>query len=98
MARNKIAHTSSIQVYWNVRDELSEVESVILKNDRILVPSSMRKEMLQRIHQGHKGSKNPNDEQEMYYAGQRHDIEMYHLLIASTAKRERANDSFSHTE
>ena len=46
---------ASIQVYWNVRDELSEVESVILKNDRILVPSSMRKEMLQRIHQGHMG-------------------------------------------
>ena len=46
---------ASIQVYWNVRDELSEVEGVILKNDRILVPSSMRKEMLPRIHQGHMG-------------------------------------------
>ena len=46
---------ASIQVYWNVRDELSEVEGVILKNDRILVLSSMRKEMLQRIHQGHMG-------------------------------------------
>ena len=50
------SHTpASIQVYWNVRDELSEVEGVILKNDRILIPSSMRKEMLQRIHQGHMG-------------------------------------------
>ena len=46
---------ASIHVYWSVRDELSEVESVILKNDRILVPSSMRKEMLQMIHQGHMG-------------------------------------------
>jgi len=45
----------SIQVYWNVRDELSEVDGVILKNERIVVPSSMRKEMLQRIHQGHMG-------------------------------------------
>ena len=50
------SHTpASIQVYWNVRGELSEVEGVILKNDRILVPSSMRIEMLQRIHQGHMG-------------------------------------------
>lgn len=40
----------SIQVYWNVRDELSEVEGFILKNDRILVPSSMRNEMIRRIH------------------------------------------------
>ena len=43
---------SSIQVYWNVRDELSEVDGAILKNERIVVPASMRKEMLQRIHQG----------------------------------------------
>lgn len=33
----------------------SSINGVILKNDRILVPSSMRKEMLQRIHQGHMG-------------------------------------------
>ena len=46
---------ASIQVYWNVRDEFSEVEGVIFKNDRILVSSSMKKEMLQRIHQGHMG-------------------------------------------
>ena len=44
---------ANIQIYWNVRDELSEVKGVLLKNDRIIVPSSMRKEMLQRIHQGH---------------------------------------------
>ena len=50
------SHTpASIQVYWNVRDELSEIEGVILKNDRILVPSFMRKELLQRTHQGHMG-------------------------------------------
>ena len=42
----------SIQVYRNVR-----VDAVILKNEKILVPSSMRKEMLQRIHQGHMGIK-----------------------------------------
>ena len=50
------SHTpASIQVYWNVRDELSEAKGVVLKNDRILIPSSIRKEMLQRIHQRHMG-------------------------------------------
>ena len=39
----KYGTPASIQVHWNVRDELPEVEGVILKNDRILVPSSMRK-------------------------------------------------------
>ena len=46
---------ASIRVYWDVRSELSELDGIILKSERILVPSSMRKEMLERIHQGHMG-------------------------------------------
>ena len=46
---------ASIRVYWDVRSELSELDGIILKSERILVPSSMRKEMLERIHQDHMG-------------------------------------------
>ena len=46
---------ASIRVYWDARDKLSELDSIILKGDRILVPPSMRKEMLDIIHQGHMG-------------------------------------------
>ena len=43
--------------YWDVRDRLSEKYGIILKGERVLVPPSMRKEMLERIHQlqGHMG-------------------------------------------
>ena len=41
--------------YWDVRDQLSEIDGIILKGERVLVPPSMRKEMLERIHQGHMG-------------------------------------------
>ena len=43
------------RMYWDVRDELSELNGIILKGERILIPTSTRKEMLERIHQGHMG-------------------------------------------
>ena len=42
-------------MYWDMRDELSELNGIILRGERILIPTSMRKEMLERIHQGHMG-------------------------------------------
>ena len=40
---------------WDVRDELSELKGIILRGERILIPTSMPKEMLERIHQAHIG-------------------------------------------
>ena len=42
---------------WNIRDELSVIDGIILKSDRIVVPLATRKKMLQRIHHGHMGSR-----------------------------------------
>lgn len=41
--------------YWNYRAELSEVDDVIYKGSKIVIPESLRKEMLKRIHEGHLG-------------------------------------------
>ena len=38
-----------------VRGELSVWEGILVKGDRLLIPSSMRKEVLQRLHEGHNG-------------------------------------------
>ena len=40
-------------IFWDVRDELTELKSVILRGGRFVIPTSMRKEMFERIHQGH---------------------------------------------
>ena len=45
----------SLKSYWNSRGELSVVGNLILKATRILIPSSLRLEVLDKIHQGHQG-------------------------------------------
>ncbi|CAB4026756.1 Hypothetical predicted protein [Paramuricea clavata] len=44
-----------IHDYWNYRDELSEVDGILLKQDKIIIPLSMRGKMLERIHESHMG-------------------------------------------
>ncbi|XP_030851255.1 uncharacterized protein K02A2.6-like [Strongylocentrotus purpuratus] len=45
----------AIRAYWNIRNELSEAEGLIMKGSRIVVPSTMKKQMLDKIHEGHLG-------------------------------------------
>jgi hypothetical protein len=51
----KSAKELMVLPYRNIRDELSVIDGIILKGDRIFVPLAMRKEMLKRIHHGHMG-------------------------------------------
>ena len=45
----------SILDCWNFRDELSVIDGIILKGQKIFVPKSLRPEMLDKIHTGHLG-------------------------------------------
>lgn len=44
-----------VKEFWNFRDELSVYEGLIFKGDKILIPSTLKYEVLQLIHQGHFG-------------------------------------------
>ncbi|CAB4016743.1 Retrovirus-related Pol poly from transposon [Paramuricea clavata] len=44
-----------LKSYWSERGETSVVKGVILKGSRILIPSSMKLDFLDKIHQGHLG-------------------------------------------
>uniref|UniRef100_A0A3Q2QUM5 Gypsy retrotransposon integrase-like protein 1 n=1 Tax=Fundulus heteroclitus TaxID=8078 RepID=A0A3Q2QUM5_FUNHE len=51
-----IQHTqSSAREYFPVRNELSVHDVLVLRGSRIVIPGSMRTEMLERIHDGHQG-------------------------------------------
>ena len=41
--------------YWNFREELTVEDGLLLKGDRILIPPTLRPEILDIIHQGHLG-------------------------------------------
>ncbi len=51
--RNKVS--SVIHEYWNYRDELSYADGLILKGEKLVIPQSMRNDMLNKIHAGHMG-------------------------------------------
>ena len=45
----------SIRPYWSTRDELSAYDGIVYKGQRIVVPPSMRPNMLLQIHESHLG-------------------------------------------
>ena len=45
----------AIREYWTIRDELSVSDGVIYKGMRIVVPPSMRRQLLETIHESHLG-------------------------------------------
>lgn len=47
----------SCKQYFPLSAELSVVDSVLLKTNRMVIPTSMHQEMLQRVHEGHLGAK-----------------------------------------
>lgn len=44
-----------VSAYWDVRDSLTTEDGIIFKDDRIVVPMSMRYDMLKIVHEGHLG-------------------------------------------
>ncbi|CAK1583394.1 unnamed protein product [Parnassius mnemosyne] len=52
---NKKQVSELVKPYWNVHNELHMIRGVLFRNNRIVIPLSLRKEMLRRIHEGHLG-------------------------------------------
>ena len=46
---------SNLEMYWNFHDELSVADGIILKGEKMLIPTRLQKDMLTCIHTGHMG-------------------------------------------
>ena len=55
MAREKEQLDPTLVNYFHVRDELTVQEGVILRGERIVIPKSLRKEILEDLHTAHQG-------------------------------------------
>jgi hypothetical protein len=45
----------SISEFWNHRDELSQINGIIFKGEKIIIPTSLREEILTKSHAGDMG-------------------------------------------
>ena len=54
-AQSKDNVPSGLRQYWDYRDELSSVDGLLFRAQRLIVPHSWRKEMIDRIHESHQG-------------------------------------------
>ena len=66
------------QEYWNHRGELTILEDIIIKGDRIVIQKSLRKDMLHRVHCSHLGiekCKRACDHDIVYWPGMCSEIE-----------------------
>ena len=42
--------------YWNIKDELSFNDGIVYRSDRIVVPATLRKTLIIKLHQAHMGT------------------------------------------
>ena len=52
---NRAELAPELREYWNFRDELCIFDGLLMKGDRLITPSSLRREMLDKIHSSHLG-------------------------------------------
>ncbi|XP_071948690.1 uncharacterized protein [Antedon mediterranea] len=44
-----------IRQYWHLRDEIHEIDGLVFLGEKLIVPSQMRADMLNKIHESHLG-------------------------------------------
>ena len=76
--------------YFHFRDELAVLNGVILKGTRIVVPKSLRAEMLEWIHEGHLGTEKcrRRARTDLYWPGMNENIEEVTKQCASCQRHQ----------
>ena len=75
--------------YWDLRDELSTDDGMLLKGPRLIIPGELQEEYLSRLHEGHLSVSKvqENAKQHMYWTGIDADIEDYTKRCQECIKR-----------
>ena len=83
----------AVKPFWNYRDELSVMEGLLFKGERIVIPVALRKDMLKRVHIGHMGMvKCKNRAKEvMFWPGMNSQIEDIVSNCPACTEHQRSN-------
>ena len=79
--------------YWKVRQDVNEADGILLKGNQIIIPASMRQEILQLIHASHLGQEKSKSRARavLYWPGMSGDIETL-ISKCTTCLEHRANN------
>ena len=83
----------SLRAFWNLRNDLHIAENLILLNNRIVIPATMRAYVLKCIHQGHMGieKSKARARASVYWPAMYSDIERDVLCVINTPMQIKRN-------
>ncbi len=83
----------SIRQYWQLQDELHVIDGMIFRGECIVIPRSLRGDLLERIHQSHLGMDKCKARARMslYWPGMSRDIEEQCAKCTTCAKYQKSN-------
>ena len=83
--KSKNSLRENIREFWEVRDRLSSSNNLVLLNRRIVIPQSLRRQVLDNLHAAHQGfnSMSARANQAVYWPGMNASIRNHRLMCHS---------------
>ena len=53
--RKRSNFAPNLQPYWNYRDELTIEDGIVMKGQKIIIPTLLKQQFIDKIHAGHTG-------------------------------------------
>ena len=93
-SKSRVSHR--ISPYWNYRDEISTYDGIMFKGEKVIVPKTMQREMLEIIHSSHLGMEKCKCRARdvLYWPGMNSEIEntVSRCQICSTYRRSNSRE------
>ena len=90
---NRWHNNPLIQPYHNIKTELSDVDGIIMRSERIVLPESLRKKAMQIAHEGHLGTEKCKSllRMKLYWPKMNAEVEQYISECIACKANSKAN-------
>ncbi|KAK2178575.1 hypothetical protein NP493_538g00010 [Ridgeia piscesae] len=75
-------HAQSLKPYYHFRGDITEIDGVLVKGPKVIIPKTQQGDMLKKIHEGHLGIEKcqARARQVMYWPNINNDIENHRTM------------------